>query len=192
MTKFCVKKPFTVLVGVVMVLVLGFISFTKITTDLLPTISLPYVVAITTYPGASPEKVESSVTEILESSLGTVNGVENVSSTSSENYSMVMLEFEDGTNMDSAMVKLSTAIDQLTDMLPDEAGKPMLMEISPDMLPTMTVSIDYDGKDVKELSKFAEETLIPFLERQEGVASVSTTGLTEESVEIRLNQSKID
>ena len=181
MTKFCVKKPFTVLVGVVMVLVLGFISFTKITTDLLPTISLPYVVAITTYPGASPEKVESSVTEILESSLGTVNGVENVSSTSSENYSMVMLEFEDGTNMDSAMVKLSTAIDQLTDMLPDEAGKPMLMEISPDMLPTMTVSIDYDGKDVKELSKFAEETLIPFLERQEGVASVSTTGLTEES-----------
>lgn len=192
MTKFCVKKPFTVLVGVVMVLVLGFISFTKITTDLLPTISLPYVVAITTYPGASPEKVESSVTEILESSLGTVNGVENVSSTSSENYSMVMLEFEDGTNMDSAMVKLSAAIDQLTDMLPDEAGKPMLMEISPDMLPTMTVSIDYDGKDVKELSKFAEETLIPFLERQEGVASVSTTGLTEESVEIRLNQSKID
>ena len=192
MSKFCVKKPYTVLVGVVMVLVLGFISFTKITTDLLPTISLPYVIAVTTYPGATPEKVESSVTEVLESSLGTVNGVKNVSSTSSENYGMVMLEFEEGTTMDSAMVKLSTAIEQLSEALPEEAGKPMLMEISPDMLPTMTVSIDYEGKDVKELSAFAEETLIPYLERQEGVASVNTTGLTEESVEIRLNQSKID
>lgn len=192
MSKFCVKKPFTVLVGVVMVLVLGVISFTRITTDLLPTISLPYVVAITTYPGATPEKVESSVTQVLESSLGTVNGVENVSSTSSENFSMVMLEFEDDTNMDSAMVKLSTAVEQLSDYLPEEAGTPMLMEISPDMLATMTVSIDYDGKDIKELSKFAEDTLIPYLERQAGVASVNTTGITEESVEIRLNQGKID
>ena len=137
MSKFCVKKPYTVLVGIIMVLILGFISFTKITTDLLPTMSLPYVVAITTYPGASPEKVESSVTEVLESTLGTVNGVENVTSTSSENYSMVMLEFSSGTNMDSAMVKLSSAIDQLGDRLPDEAGTPMLMEISADMLPNM-------------------------------------------------------
>ncbi|MCI8637829.1 MAG: MMPL family transporter [Coprococcus sp.] len=192
MSKFCVRKPFTVLVGVVMVIVLGIISFTRITTDLFPTITLPYVVAITTYPGATPERVESSVTEVLESSLGTVNGVENVTSTSSENFSMVMLEFEDDTNMDSAIVKLSTAIEQISGVLPEEAGTPMLMEISPDMLPTMTMSIDYDGMDVKELSKFAEKTLIPYLERQAGVASVSTTGLTEESVEIRLNQGKIN
>lgn len=192
MSKYCVKKPYTVVVGVIMVLVLGFISFTKITTDLLPSVSLPYVVAVTTYPGATPEKVESSVTEVLESALGTVNGVENVTSISSENYSMVMLEFEDGTNMDSAMVKLSTAVEQLADSLPEEAGTPMLMEISPDMLATMTVSVDYDGKDVKELSKFTEDTLIPYLERQEGVASVNTTGLTQEHVEVRLNQSKID
>ena len=192
MSKFCVKKPYTVLVGIIMVLILGFISFTKITTDLLPTMSLPYVVAITTYPGASPEKVESSVTEVLESTLGTVNGVENVTSTSSENYSMVMLEFSSGTNMDSAMVKLSSAIDQLGDRLPDEAGTPMLMEISADMLPNMMVSMDYEGKDVKELSKFIEEKVVPYLEKQEGVANVSTTGLTTESVEIRLNQAKID
>lgn len=192
MSRFCVKKPYTVVVGVIMVLVLGVISFTRITTDLLPSISLPYVIAMTTYPGATPERVESSVTEVLESSLGTVNGVENVTSTSSENYSTVMLEFEDGTNMDSAMVKLSTAVEQLADRLPEEAGTPMLMEISPDMLATMTISVDYDGMDVKELSKFAEDTLIPYLERQEGVASVNTNGLTEESVEVRLNQSKID
>lgn len=192
MSKFCVKKPYTVLVGVVMVLVLGFISFTRITTDLLPTITLPYVMAITTYPGATPEKVESAVTQPLESSLGTVNGVKNVTSTSAENYSLVILEFEEDTNMDGAMVKLSTAVEQLRGVLPEEAGTPMLMELSPDMLPTMTVSLDYDGKDVKELSKFAEDILIPYLERQDGVASVNSTGLTEEKVEIRLNQAKID
>ncbi len=192
LSKICVKKPYTVLVGVIMVLILGVISFTKITTDLLPTISLPYVVAVTTYPGATPEKVESEVTAVLESSLGTVNGVENVISTSSENYSMVMLEFTAGTNMDSAMVKLATAVDQLGDTLPDEAGTPMLMEVSPDMLPTMVVSVNYEGKDIKELSKFTEEELVPYFERQEGVASVSTVGITEEHVEIRLNQSKID
>lgn len=192
MSKFCVKKPYTVLVGIVMVLVLGFISFTRITTDLLPSITLPYVMAITTYPGATPEKVENSVTEPLESSLGTVNGVKNVTSNSAENYSLVILEFEEDTNMDSAMVKLSTAVEQLSSVLPDEAGTPMLMELSPDMIPTMTVSLDYDGMDVKELSKFAEDTLIPYLERQDGVASVNSTGLTEEKVEIRLNQAKID
>ena len=192
MTKLCVKKPFTVLVGVIMVIVLGVISFTRITTDLLPEMSLPYVVAVTTYPGATPEKVESSVTTVLESSLGVVNGVKSVSSTSAENFSMVMLEFEEETNMDSAMVKLSTAVEQLKESLPKEAGSPMLMEITPDMMATVTMGIDMDGSDIKELSEFTTENIIPYLERQEGVASVSTTGLVEEMVEIRLDQAKID
>ena len=105
MSKYSVKKPFTVLVAVVMLLVLGIVSFTKMTTDLLPSISLPYILVITTYPGASPEKVENDVTQVLESALGTVNGVENVTSVSNENYSMITLEFAEDTNMDSAMVR---------------------------------------------------------------------------------------
>ena len=120
MSKFSVKKPFTVLVGVIMILVLGYVSFTKMTTDLLPEITLPYMIVISTYPGATPEKVESEIVEVLESALGTVNGVENVTSTSSENYGMVMLEFEEDTNMDSAMVKVSSAVNQLK--LPETAG----------------------------------------------------------------------
>ena len=75
MPKFCVKKPYTVVVAVIMVLVLGVISFMNMTTDLLPAIELPYVVVVTTYPGASPERVETSVTAVLEAGLGTVNGV---------------------------------------------------------------------------------------------------------------------
>ena len=113
MPKFSVKRPYVILVAVVMVLVLGGVSFSKMTTDLLPNMNMPYMVVITTYPGASPEKVESELTDVIESGVGTVNGVKEVTSTSSENYSMVMLQFEDDTNMDSAMVKVTSAVNQL-------------------------------------------------------------------------------
>lgn len=192
MTKFCVKKPFTVLVGIIMVLVLGVISFTRITTDLLPQMSLPYIIAVTTYPGASPEKVESSVTEVLEGSLGVVNGVKSVSSTSAENYSMVMLEFEEDTNMDSAMVKLSTAAEQLGDSLPEGAGSPMFIEVSPDMLATVTLSIDKENTSIQELSKLVDDEIIPYLERREGVASINPSGLVTQMVEVRLSSTKVD
>ena len=192
MSKYCVKKPFTVLVAVVMVIVLGVISFTKITTDLLPSISFPYVMAVTSYPGASPEKVEKSVTEQVERSLGRVNKVKNVSSISQENMSMVMLEFEENTNMDSAMVKLSTAAEKVRESLPEEASAPMLLEISPDMMATMTVGISYDGKDIRELSRFVNKEILPKLEREEGVASAEAIGGAIERVEIRINESKVN
>lgn len=190
MPKFSVKRPYTVLVGIIALLVFGFVTFTRLSTDLLPEMELPYVIVVTTYPGAAPERVENQVTEVLESNLGTINGVENLTSTSSENYSMVMLEFSEGTNMDSAMVDLSTAIDQLT--LPDNCGTPMLMEVSMDMMPTMEVTVDYDDMDIYELSAFVEDTLIPYLERQTGVASVEGMGLVDEMVEIRLDEERIE
>ena len=192
MSKYCVKKPFTVLVAVVMVIVLGVISFMNMTTDLLPAMELPYVVVVTTYPGASPEKVETAVTAALEAGLGTVNGVTSVTSSSSENVSMVVLEFENGTNMDSAMVNLSTALDQVKGYLPDTAQNPMLLQLSPDMLPVMIASADMEGMDIYQLTEFANENLIPAFERQAGVASVSGTGLVERSVEIRLDEEKIE
>ena len=146
MSKYCVKKPFTVVVAVIMVIVLGVISFTSMTTDLLPAMELPYVMVVTSYPGASPERVEAAVTAPLEAGLGTVSGVKNVTSTSSENVSMVALEFEQDTNMDSAMVALSTALDQIKGALPDTAQNPMLMQLSPDMLPVMIASVDMDPR----------------------------------------------
>lgn len=190
MPKFSVKKPFVVLVAVVMVLVLGAVSFSKMTTDLLPNMNLPYMMIITTYPGASPEKVESELTDVIENGVSTVNGVKEVTSTSSENYSMVMLEFEEDTNMDSAMVKVSSAVNQLE--LPDNVGNPMIMEISMDMMATMMVSVDYEGKSGYELSQYVEDNIIPEFERQNGVASVEVSGLIEKSVEVALNQDKID
>ena len=187
-----VKKPYTILVAVVLVLVLGVVSFTGMTTDLLPNIELPYVVVVTAYPGASPEKVELAVTRPLESVLGTTSGLSHVSSVSQENSSMIILEFEQGTNMDSAMIELSGNVDLVKAQLDDAVGAPMLMKISPDMLPVMVASVDADGMDAKALSRLVDDTVVPAFERLDGVASVSGTGLLEEKLQVTLDQDKID
>lgn len=190
MPKFSVKRPFVILVGVIVVLVLGYVSFTRMTTDLLPNMNMPYMMVITTYPGASPEKVENEVTEPMENRIGTVNGVKGVKSSSAENSSMVMLEFQEDTNMDAAMVKVTSAVNQLE--LPEGAGTPMVIEMSMDMMATIMAGVDYEGKEGVELSEFIDENIIPALERVDGVASINTTGMIEESVEVVLNQDKID
>ena len=190
MIKQCVKKPFTVLVAVIICLTLAAVSLTRMGTDLLPEMNLPYMVVITTYPGASPEKVETNVSAPMEGQLGSVSHVKTVTSTSSENYSMVMLEFEDDTDMDSAMVKVRSALDAVP--LPEECGEPNIMEISMDMMATTYLAVSYDDKDLYELSDFVEDNVSSYYERQEGVSNVTTTGLVEESVEVRLNQKKID
>lgn len=190
MAKFSVKRPFTIFVAVIIVLLLGFVSFFRMQTDLLPQFNIPYVMVLTTYPGASPEKVESTVTEPLESQLGKLNGVTNVMSTSSENVSMITLEFEEDTNMDSAMVKMASALDLVT--LPDGAGTPITMEMSIDMMATMYISVAYEGMDIYELTEFVQDVVTPELERQNGVASVEEMGAVNKTVEIRLLEDEVD
>ncbi len=192
LSKFSVKKPLTVVVGVVLAAILGVISFTSMTTDLLPSIDLPYVAVITTYPGASPEKVEQSVTKPLEQVLATTSGIKNINSISSENSSVVILEFNQGTNMDSTMIEISSNIDMVESMFADMVGSPMLMKINPDMMPIMVASVDVNGMDIKEISKYVNDEVIPAFERIDGVASVSATGLIEESLQIALNDEKIN
>ena len=192
MSKFSVKKPFTVLVMVIAIMIVGGVSLSKMQMDLLPEVSLPYILVITTYPGASPEKVETTVSEPMESNLGTITGVKNVFSYSYENYSMVELEFEDDTDMDSVLVKVSTALDTVKSGLPEECGIPSIMELSTDMMASMYLAVGYDGKDMEELSKFVEENVIPELEREDGVASVTSMGLIEKSVQVSLNKEKVD
>ena len=192
MPKFSVKKPYTILVMVVAIIILGFVSLSSMTTDLLPSMSLPYLLVITTYPGASPEKVESTVCEPMESALGTIKGVKNVYSTASENYGMVQLEFVDGTDMDSAMVKVSSALDTVRAGLPDECGTPSIMEISMDMMASVYLAVSCDGKDIQETSRFVEDTVKPYLERQDGVTSISSLGTVENTLVVELSQEKVD
>ena len=191
MEKYSVKKPFTVFVAVIIVVVLGIVSIRDMPTDLLPEMSLPYMIVITPYPGASPEKVEAEVTEMMENALGTVSHVKNINSSSSENYSMTQLEFEDGTDMDSAMVKVSGQIQQISPTLPAGCGTPSIMEISMNMVATMYLAVSRDGYDIFELSDFVENRVKPYLARQDGVASISSIGLVERSIQVDLNAAKI-
>ena len=186
-----VKKPFTVLVAVIAMLVVGIVSLSGMATDLLPQISLPYLVIVTSYPGASPERVEAEVSEPMENALGTVSHVKNVYSVSSENYSMTELEFEDGTNMDSAAVKVSSAVNQAAESFPDGCGTPAMMEVSMNMVATMYLAVEKDGLDSYDLSDYVTKTLKPALERQDGVATVSDIGIVEKSVQVELDSAKI-
>jgi len=192
LSKLSVRKPYTVLVAIILIIVLGVVSFTRMTTDLLPTIELPYVIVSTAYPGASPERVEQTVTRPLEAVLGTASGLKNISSVSNEHSSMIILEYEQSTNMDSAMIELSGSIDMISAQMADEVGTPMMLRISADMLPIMVASVDREGLDIDEISKFAEDTVIPSFERIAGVATVSAQGLLEKQLEIRLNDEGIE
>lgn len=191
LSKFSVKKPMTVIVAVLLVLVLGIVSFTMMSTDLLPSIDLPYVAIMTTYPGANPEKVELSVTKPLEEALSTIGGVHQVTSVSQENSSMVILEFEYGTNMDTAVIDISGKLDLVKAQMDDAVGAPILMKVNPDMLPILVASVDVDGQGVLETSQMVEETVIPALERVGGVASVDAMGLVERELHITLDEDKI-
>lgn len=192
MTKYSVKKPYTVLVGIILVLVLGVVSFLGLNTDLLPAMDLPYVVVYTVYPGASPERVELAVTQPLEQAVATTSGLENISSISSENLSLIIMEFNASTNMDSAMIELSNNIDMVAGYLDDMVQQPTMMKINPDMLPVQMLSVDVDGMDIKQLSEYVETDLAPRIERLDGVATANVSGAVKDHVEIVLNQEKID
>ncbi|MCM1261312.1 MAG: efflux RND transporter permease subunit, partial [Butyrivibrio sp.] len=190
--KFSVKKPYTVLVAVILAIVLGVVSFTKMSMDLLPSISLPYVIVMTTYPGASPETVEMVVTKPVEASMATVSNIESISSVSSENYSMVILEFSQSTDMNGASLEIRENLDQIKGYWDDSVGNPIIMKLNPDMLPVMIAAVGGVGMTEAEVSEMTQNTVIPELESIEGVASASATGLVEESVNVIIRQEKID
>ena len=192
MEKFSVKKPFTVLVAVIMVLMLGFVSISNMQTNLLPDVNTPFLMVVTVYPGASPERVESEVSDVMQNALGTVAGVESVTATSAENYSLLLMQFSDDTDMNSAMVKVSNKVDQTTASLPSSCLTPSIIEYSLNMNAFMTAAVSREGSDVYDLSEFVSDTLVPYVERKGGVSSVSANGLIEKMVQVQLSQEKID
>lgn len=190
--KLSVKKPMTIFVAVIVVIVLGIVSVFKMTPDLLPNMDFPYAIILTTYPGQTPETVESVVTKPLEQSLSTIDGVKTITSTSSDNYSMLTLEFEDGTNMDTATVDMRGNLDTIKDAWPDGVGSPYLMKINPNMMPVAMVAVDYDGYDTVQISDYVNNELKNQLEGIDGVASVSTKGIVTQKENVIILQTKID
>ena len=191
MSKFSVKKPLTVFVAVIAVLVLGAVAFTRMTPDLLPNMDFPYVIIMTAYPGATPEKVEMSITKPMEQAMATLENIEEVSSSSSENYSLVMLEFTEDVNMDTVTVDILQKISQIEGAWDETVGTPYLLKINPNMLPVMVSAVSMKGMDTVALSDFVEDTLLPELEGTAGVASISTSGIIEENLNVVISEEKI-
>lgn len=190
--KFSVKRPYTVVVGMVLVLVLGFVSFSKMKTDLLPDMTLPYALVYTTYIGASPEEVETTVTRPVEQSMATISNIENVTSVSSENVSVVVLEFAQTVNMDAVTIEMRESLDQIKGYWDDSVGSPIIMKMNPDMLPVMVAAAEAGDMEGSELTDYVNNTVLPELESIEGVASVTASGLIDEEVQVVIRQDKID
>ena len=189
---FSVKRPYTIVVAVIIVIVLGVVSLTNISTDLLPSINLPYAVVATTYIGASPEEVEMVVTKPIEQRMAAISNINTVSSISSENMSVVILEFGENTNMDSVIIEMRESLDMIKPFMPDGVGTPIIMKLNPEMIPLMVASVSVKDQGIEEASPFIETKIIPELESVEGVASVSATGLVENQIHVIIRQDKID
>ncbi len=192
LSKFSVKKPYTVVVGIVLIIILGVVSFRDMTVDLLPSMNLPYALVMTTYPGASPEEVEEIVTKPVEQTMATVSNIKTIQSVSGENTSTVILEFEQTANMDSVTIEMRESLDQISGYWPEEIGNPMIMKLNPDMMPVLIAAVSAEGKNAAEVSRAIEDEVIPEIESVEGVASVTATGSVTETVEVTLNEQKIE
>ena len=192
MAKFSVKKPLTVFVVVLAVIVLGAVSYLKMTPDLIPNMDFPYVIIVTADPGASPEAVESDITKPMEQSMATLDQIKEVTSTSKNSVSMVLLEFEDGVNMDTISVDIQQKISVLQGQWDDMVGTPYVLKINPSVLPVMVAAVSREGMDVYDLSDLVTDELTGKLEGISGVASVSVSGAVTREAHVILDQQKMD
>ena len=192
MAKFSVKKPLTVFVVVLAIVVLGVVAYLRMTPDLLPNMDFPYVVIVTTDPGASPESVEETITRPMEQSMATLDRIKTVTSTTQNSVSMVMLEFEDGVNMDTISVDIQQKISILQGQWSDSVGAPYVLKINPSMIPVMVAAVSQEGKDVYALSDFVTDELTGKLEGVSGVAGVTVSGALTREAHVILDQEKMD
>jgi len=195
LSEYSVKRPITVLMGVLMVVMIGIFSLSKLSLELMPDMNLPYAAVITTYPGANPYEVEEQVTKPVESAMQGVGNFKQISSTSSENFSIVIVEFSQSTNMDTAFLDMRERLDLIE--LEDGVGNPSIMKFDPSMMPVMVVSItrEFDTTEDQELiltSEWVESDLMSQFESIDGVANVDINGASDTVLELDLNVEKLE
>lgn len=189
--KFSIKRPVTIFMGILVVLMFGVVSYSKLNLDLLPAIDLPMLMISTGQEAAGPEEIESAITNPMESVLATVSNVKNIRSVSSEGNSMIMVEFEEGTDMDFASLEVREKIDLIKNLLPSDIRSPLIMKMNPSMLPIMNFGVSYEGYDLSQLSTWANTTLKPILEKIDGVAQVDIQGGVEDQIQIVVDPNKL-
>lgn len=189
-TNLSVNRPVGILMVVLIVILLGVVSLSRLAIDLLPELEVPIVMAITSYEGAGPQEVERIVTEPIESQLSTLSGVKSIRSRSSAGSSMVIVEFEWGTNLDYITNEMREKIDLISSFFPDSVSKPMIVKMDVDMMPIMMIGVTSD-QDLEKLKKIIEDKIKPRLERIEGVASVDIIGGKTREIQVEVDPSKL-
>lgn len=186
-----IKRPVMTWMIIAIVLVLGVVSLSRLGLDLLPNINLPIAAVTASYPGAGPEEIETMVTKPLESVLGTVSNVNSVRSISTEGSSIIILEFNQGTDMDFAALDMREKVDLIKGMLPSDVTNPMVLKLDPTMLPVMQISVASKDGNLSRAQAVVEDTISNRIERIEGVASVSTTGGRQREIAITVQPEKL-
>ena len=173
----------------ILVVVFGFYSFQNLPLALMPSMEVPAAVVYATYPGAGPEDIEQQVTKKLEGAVAGLSGLDTLQSTSSENMSMLIIRFTNGTDMDQAMTDLRDKVAQVKSQLPDDASDPTVMSIDIDSMPVVSVALR--GNDLASLQSIAEDEIQPALERLDGVASVDISGGYEQEIAVHTDASRL-
>lgn len=190
LTKFSIKRPVTVFMCIVIILLFGAVSLSKLPLDLLPNFGLTYAAVITEYRGAGPSEVENMVTKQIEDALGTVSNLKNMTSESRDGNSTIMIEFEDGTDMDFATLQMREKIDLIRGSLPEAMGDPMVLKFDPSMAPILYISVG-SQMPIQKLSTYVDDNIKQSIERVAGVASVSIEGKEEREVSVELIPEKL-
>lgn len=186
-----IKRPVTTTMVILLIVLLGFISFSRLNLDLYPDMVYPGAVIFLNYEGVGPEEIENMVTKPLESTVATVTNLKTLTSSSSTGSSMLMAEFNWGTDMDFAVMDMREKIDMVEGYLPDEVTNPIIVKFDPSLMPIMQLGISSD-KNLVELKSLIEDKITPRLERLEGVASVSLIGGKDREILISLDQTKLN
>jgi len=190
LAKFSVKKPVTITMIILMMIVIGAVSYSKLQIDLLPQMDLPYVMVQTSYQGAGPEEIENIISRPLEQTLSTVENIEDIISISSEGSSLILMQFAFNTDMDEIMLQIRERIDIIKGYLPEGTSSPLALKLDPNAIPIVQLAVSSKG-DLYTTQKIAEDVIAPRFERIEGTASASVTGGLEQEVEIVLKEEMI-
>lgn len=188
---FSVNRPVTILMLFIGLILIGLISYQNLGLDLLPDLSFPMSAIIVSYSGVAPQEIENMVTIPLEEAVGTIQGVKKISSYSREGSSLVLMEFNWGTDMDVSALNIREKIDQIKGFLPEDAGDPMVIKFDPSLMPILVLGIDSEERDLQKLQEYAEDIIKPRLERMEEVASVSINGGLDREILVSIDSDKL-
>ena len=191
LTELAIKRPVLTAMASVVLLVLGIMSFMRLGIEMFPDVSMPFVTILTVYPGASPADVEEEVTNVLEDACAGVNGVKSVFSRSSENASLVWLEFTMETSVDTAVQEVRERVEGVVRNMPDGAERPMVSRFDIRSFPILVYSVSA-GDDAERARVIAEDTFKPTLEQIPGVALVRVTGGRTREIQVRLDPERLE